>query len=237
MEFTGENILEFEKRFPDDRSCLAYLSDLKWKNGFVCPKCGLTWFTVRKKNFAIDCNRCHHIESPTAGTIFHRLRFGQRKAFGIMFEMTATIKDISASQAAGRYGISRTTARAFMQKVRSAMQSSKKYPIGGDVQVDEFVFGGKKTLKQGRSKDSIKKTIGGAVEPSEKSQIKQVSFNKIDNYSSKSISSIFENHISMDAHGMTDKWTGYASLSKRYKFEQKYSEKGGRMKQMHTFIR
>ncbi|NCC74502.1 MAG: IS1595 family transposase [Sphingobacteriia bacterium] len=135
------------------------------------------------------------MESPTAGTIFHSLRFGQRKAFGIMFEMTATTKGISASQAARRYGISRTTARAFMQRVRSTMQSSKKYPIVGDVQVDEFVFGGKETLKQGRSKDSKKKTIVGAVEPSEKSQVKRIYFNKIDNYSSKSLSSIFENPL------------------------------------------
>jgi transposase-like protein len=236
MEFTGENIFEFEKQFPDDRSCLAYLSGLKWTNGFVCTKCGHTKFTIRKKNFARDCNRCHHIESPTAGTIFHGLRFGQRKAFGIMFEMTATTKGISASQAARRYGISRTTAWAFMQRVRSAMQSSKKYPIVGDVQVDEFVFGGKETLKQGRSRDSKKKKIVGAVELSEKGKVKRVYFNKIDDYSSKSLSCIFEKHISIDAHVLTDKWTGYSPLSKRYKIEQKYSEKGGSMKQMHTVI-
>jgi hypothetical protein len=192
MEFTGENIFEFEKQFPDDRSCLAYLSGLKWTNGFVCNKSGHTKFTIRKKNFARDCNRCHHIESPTAGTIFHGLRFGQRKAFGIMFEMTATTKGISASQAARRYGISRTTAWAFMQRVRSAMQSSKKYPIVGDVQVDEFVFGGKETLKQGRSRDSKKKKIVGAVELSEKGKVKRVYFNKIDDYSSKSLSCIFD---------------------------------------------
>jgi transposase-like protein len=236
MEFTGENIFEFEKQFPDDRSCLAYLSGLKWTNGFVCNKSGHTKFTIRKKNFARDCNRCHHIESPTAGTIFHGLRFGQRKAFGIMFEMTATTKGISASQAARRYGISRTTAWAFMQRVRSAMQSSKKYPIVGDVQVDEFVFGGKETLKQGRSRDSKKKKIVGAVELSEKGKVKRVYFNKIDDYSSKSLSCIFEKHISIDAHVLTDKWTGYSPLSKRYKIEQKYSEKGGSMKQMHTVI-
>lgn len=236
MEFTGENILEFEKRFPDDRSCLAYLSGLKRTNGFVCTKCRHTKFTIPKKNFARDCYRCHHIESPTAGTIFHGLRFGQRKAFGIMFEMTATTKGISASQAARRYGISRTTAWAFMQRVRSAMQSSKKYPIVGDVQVNESVFGGKETLKQGRSNDSKKKKIVGAVELSEKGKVKRVYFNKIDDYSSKSLSCIFEKHISIDAHVLTDKWTGYAPLSKRYKIEQKYSEKGGSMKQMHTVI-
>lgn len=236
MEFTGENILEFVKRFPDYRSCLAYLSGLKRTNGFVCTNCRHTKFTIRKKNFARDCNRYHHIESTTDGTIFHGLRFGQRKAFGIMFEMTATTKGISASQAARRYGISRTTAWAFMQRVRSAMQSSKKYPIVGDVQVDEFVLGGKETLKQGRSKDSKKKKIVGAVELSEKGKVKRVYFNKIDDYSSKSLSCIFEKHISIDAHVLTNKWTGYAPLSKRYKIEQKYSEKGGSMKQMHTVI-
>jgi hypothetical protein len=130
---------------------------LKWVEGFICTNCGHTKFTVRKANLARDCNRCHHIESPTAGTIFHKLRFGLRKAFGIIFEMSATTKGLSSSQVAKRYGISRTTAWAFMHRVRTSMQSSKKFPIVGDVQVDEFVFGGKESLKQGRSKDVKRK--------------------------------------------------------------------------------
>lgn len=97
MKFTGENIIEFTDRFKDDKSCLAYLSDLKWSEGFACKKCGHTKITIRKKNLARDCNRCQHVESPTAGTMFHRLRFGIRKAFGIIFEMSATSKGLSAS--------------------------------------------------------------------------------------------------------------------------------------------
>lgn len=236
MKFIGENILEFAKRFPDDKSCLAYLADLKWSDGYVCTNCCHTKFTIRKKNYARDCNRCHHIESPTAGTIFHRLRFGARKAFGIIFEMSATTKGISASQIAKRYGISRTTAWAFMQRVRFAMQSSKKHPVVGNVQVDEFVIGGKENLKQGRSQDSKKKKVVGAVELSEKGKVKRVYFSKIVDYSSRSLSCIFEKHISQEAYVLTDKWTGYAPLAKRYKIEQKYSDNGYSMKQMHTII-
>jgi len=44
-----------------------------------------------------------------------------------------------------------------MHKIRKAMESSGNHPIDGEVQVDEFVFGGKETLKQGRSNDSKKK--------------------------------------------------------------------------------
>lgn len=236
MKFKGENIFEFTDRFSNDLTCLAYLSELKWSNGYSCKKCGHTKFTVRKKNLARDCNRCHHIESPTAGTLFHRVRFGVRKAFGIVFEMSATTKGLSASQVAKRYGISRTTAWSFMHKVRKAMKSSKKQPIEGDVQVDEFVFGGKESLKQGRSKDSKKKKLVGAVELNEKGKVKRVYFQKINDYSSKSLSSIFDDHISLKAHVLTDKWTGYVPISKRFNIEQKYSDKGGSMKQMHTII-
>lgn len=236
MKFEGENILKFTNMFPDDRSCLAYLSKQKWADGFICKKCGHVKFTVRKKNLARDCNRCHHVESPTAGTLLHRVRFGVRKAFGIVFEMSATTKGLSSSQVARRYGISRTTAWTFMHKVRSAMKSNKAHPLNGDVQVDEFVFGGKESLKQGRSTDSKKKKIVGAVELTVEGKVKRAYFNKIADYSSKSLSSIFDNHISEEAHVLTDKWTGYVPISKRFDIEQKYSDKGGSMKQMHTII-
>ena len=236
MKYEGENILEFTEMFPDDQSCLVYLSEQKWSNGYKCKKCGHTKYTVRKKNFARDCNRCHHVESPTAGTLFHRVRFGVRKAFGIVFEMSATTKGISASQIAKRYGISRTTAWTFMHKVRNAMKSSKTQPLKGDVQVDEFVYGGKESLKQGRSTDSKKKKIIGAVELTDKGKVKRAYFNKIGDYSSKSLSKIFDNHISQEAHILTDKWTGYIPISKRFNIEQRKSNKGSSMKQMHTII-
>ena len=236
MKFIGENIIEFSQRFPDDRSCLEYLSEIKWSEGYKCTKCGHTKHTVRKKNLARDCNRCHHIESPTANTLFHRIRFGLQKAFMIVFEMSATTKSLSSSQMAKRYGITRQTAWTFSHKVRIAMQSSGQYPMTGDVQVDEFVFGGKESLKQGRSKNTKKKKIIGAVELTDEGKVKRVYFNKLEDYSSKSLQIIFDNHISKEAQVKTDKWTGYIPLAENYNIEQKYSDKGASMKQMHTII-
>ena len=236
MKFIGENIVEFMDHFPDDLSCQSYLAEIKWADGFECAKCGHTKFTIRKKNFAHDCNRCHHVESPTAGTLFHRVRFGLRKAFGIVFEMSATTKGLSSSQLAKRYTISRTTAWTFTHKVRKAMQSSKLQPIIGDVQVDEFVYGGKESLKQGRSSDSKKKKLIGAVELTEEGKVKRTYFKKIEDYSSKSLKVIFDDHISKRANVLTDKWTGYKPIAKEYNINQKYSDKGGSMKQMHTII-
>jgi DNA-binding transcriptional regulator GbsR (MarR family) len=67
------------------------------------------------------------------------------------------------------------------------------------------VFGGKEDLKQGRSTDVKKKKIVDAVELSDTEGIKRVYFETIKDYSSQSLESIFEKHISTPAKVQTDK--------------------------------
>ena len=31
---------EFQRLFPDDAACAAYLEKARWGDGFVCPHCG-----------------------------------------------------------------------------------------------------------------------------------------------------------------------------------------------------
>ena len=42
--FESFTIFEFQEQFPDDKSCMDYLSNIKWAAGYVCPKCGNTKF-------------------------------------------------------------------------------------------------------------------------------------------------------------------------------------------------
>lgn len=234
--FEGENIIEFQKKFHNNDACQSYLADIKATKVFQCKKCGNTKFSIRTKGHGRECHLCHHVESPTANTLFHKVKFGLQKAFMIVFEMTATTKGLSASQVAKRYSITRKTAWYFMQKVRLAMASSNSFPIEDIVQVDEFVFGGVETLKQGRSKDSNKKKLIAAVELTNTGKVKRAYFQKIDDYSAKSIRQIFDTHISKTAQVYTDKWTGYKPLGKEFNIIQKYSDKGNNMKQIHTVI-
>ena len=130
----------------------------KWEDGYCCRKCGHKKYQVRK-DFSRTCNICGDTESPTAGTLFHRLKFGLRKAFFICFEMTTATKGLSASQVARRYEISRQTAHYFMQKVREAMKSSESHKMNDRVQVDEFTIGGKEEysfrINRSQNKDTI----------------------------------------------------------------------------------
>ena len=92
-KFEGQNILDFMETFPDDDACKAYLANLKWQDGFKCSKCGHTKGCLRGDH-GYFCYSCHHVESATAGTLFHKVKFGVRKAFCIAFEMATLSKGI-----------------------------------------------------------------------------------------------------------------------------------------------
>lgn len=233
--FKGTNILNFIKELPNDEACKAYLSKIKWLDGFKCSKCGGEK-GCEKAGYNYHCYACNHVESATANTLFHKVKFGLQNAFLIVFEMTTNTKSMSSVQIAKRYGISQTTAWFFMQKVRVAMKSSQKYPLSNIVHVDEFVVGGKEDGKQGRSYDTKKAKAVIAVELTDKNKVKRVYVKSIDDYSAKSLTPIFEEHINTSAQVFTDKWKGYIPLKKQYNIEQKESKKGSNFKEIHIVI-
>jgi hypothetical protein len=38
--YNSLSLFDFQQRFTTDNQCLAYLAAEKWKNGYVCSKCG-----------------------------------------------------------------------------------------------------------------------------------------------------------------------------------------------------
>lgn len=116
------------------------------------------------------------------------------------------------------------------------MKSSGRYPMAGNVTVDEFVYVGKEEHRQGRSTDNGKKKIVTTVERGEAGGIQRVYFQRIDNYSSSSLGQIFERHIDRTAQVTTDKWTGYAPLKQAFNITQHKSDKGAPFLEMNTIV-
>jgi len=231
--FKGQNLLEFTARFQTDLDCKKYLSEIKWKKGFKCVKCGHKACQVRK-DFSRTCNICSHTESATANTLFHKVKFGVRKAFFICFEMSTTTKSLSARYTAVRYKVTQNTARLFMHKVREAMESSGKYPMDGIVHVDEFVLGGVEQGKIGRSYHAKRKKAVTAVQLTKKGKVRRMYAMGIEDFSAGSLESIFVNHISKSAQITTDKWKGYKPIAKAYNITQIESNNGLNFKALHT---
>lgn len=233
--FKGQNLLEFSDRFKTDLDCKEYLAGIKWKESFKCVKCNHGAAQVRK-DFSRTCNICGHTESATANTLFHKVKFGVRKAFFICFEMATSTKSLSASYMGVRYGVTEKTARLFMLKVREAMESSRKHPMDGTVHVDEFVIGGVEKGKVGRSYDAKKKKAVTAVQLTKDGKVRRMYAMRIEDFSARSLQYIFVNNISRSAKVVTDKWKGYRPIAKAYDITQIESNKGLNFKALHTMI-
>jgi len=233
--FKGQNLLEFSERFDSEEKCIAYLAHIKWENGFTCVKCGHSASQIRC-NHSRTCNKCSHTQSATANTLFHKVKFGVRKAFFICFEMATTTKSLSASYVGERFGVTQKTARLFMHKVREAMKSSGNHPMDGKVHIDEFVIGGKEEGKVGRSYDSKKKKVVCAVQLTDEGKVKRMYSMKIRNYSAKELKKLFVDHIAEKAMVTTDCWKGYRPLMKDYNITQIKSAGGQNFNALHTMI-
>jgi hypothetical protein len=83
---------------------------------------------------------------------------------------------------AKRYEVSYSRAWLFMYKVIKTLKKIEWHPITATIIIDEFAFGGKENLKQGRSTDSLKNKIVATVELIEDVGIKQVYLQTIEDH-------------------------------------------------------
>ena len=233
----GVNSIRFYKQFPDEDSCYKYIADIKWQGDYFCKKCNHNNFCAGRKPYSRRCTRCKYDESPTSGTMFDKCKFSIHVAFHIVFKIATKKKGMSCLELSHEFDLRQMTCWEFKWKIQKAMCSSLRYPLTGTVHVDEFYVGGYEQGKPGRSLDSEKRLVIVALEILDKAGVGRAYAKVIDNASGEEFKPFFNDHISKEAHVVTDEWTGYLPLKKEYsKLEQKPSEKGQGFPELHIHI-
>ena len=66
-----QSLPEFQRIFPDDAACAAYLEKARWNGGFACPRCGVVAepFRFEARPGVLRCRACRKDASLTAGTV------------------------------------------------------------------------------------------------------------------------------------------------------------------------
>ncbi|GHV70590.1 hypothetical protein FACS189420_2310 [Bacteroidia bacterium] len=141
IKFMGVNSINFYRRFQTDADCYQYLSAIKWEDGYQCKKCGNTTFCRGKQPHSRRCNKCKYDESPTAGTIFDKLKFSLLIAFHIVFKISTKKKGMSSLELSEEFELRQKTCWEFKWKIQQAMASRRQSPLTGEVHVDEFLTG------------------------------------------------------------------------------------------------
>ena len=235
--FKGMDFLEFADRFKSNEDCKAYLAYFKWKDGFQCRKCGSTQTHKSQDPTIRRCKNCYHLESATAGTIFHKLKFDLRKAFAMVFLMSTSSKGSSGYNFSTMFSINKNTAWLFEQKIRRAMESSKQYPLTGKINVDEAVIGGKEFNRPGRGAQHKTPVVIAIEQNANEDGIKRAYAHQIEDYTTNSLKPIFEDHIDKENSEIeTDQWRAYNPLKEEWQISQKSSNGGENFELMHRFI-
>jgi IS1 family transposase len=217
---------QFEKLFPDERACCAYLVARRWPDGVSCPRCGNPnlYDASSYKSFHWQCRACApdgYRFSVIAGTIFENTNKPLRDWYRVIHLMLVSKKGMSALQLYRYMGFgSYKTAWLMCHKVRTAlMQDIDK--LGGIVEVDETFVGG---LAKNRHWDkrgggggtggigSGKTPIVGAV-----SRKGNVVARVVANVQAATLNAFVREAVSHKVSLLcTDQWAGYKRLGKEY---------------------
>jgi transposase-like protein/predicted nucleic-acid-binding Zn-ribbon protein len=235
----GLTIVEFRKRFQTEADCLNYLIELKWGNGFACVKCQCNEFHKGRKWYYRRCKSCGYDESATANTLFHKCKIGLLVAFEIGYRLSVKKKGMSTLELAREFGCQQRSAWLLKAKYQNAMKSSDKYPLGGEVEADEFLVGGFDENEPGRSLESKQLVVLGVQKVKTKKgkiTIGRAYAKVVENASAEQLKPFFETKIHKESNVKTDGWKGYIPLKKDWKIEQVPSEKGKGFPELHIHI-
>ena len=235
FKFSGVNSITFNQRFKSDADCLEYLSLLKWEDGYRCKRCENEGYCAGKRPYNKRCTSCGYDESPTAGTMFDKVKFSLLIAFHIVFKICTKKKGMSSMELSQEFELRQPTCWAFKWKIQQAMQSSKQNTLTGEVHVDEFFIGGPEDQKRGRSKGK-KRLVVVALEKVD-GGVGRAYAQIIEQASAKEFRPFFNDYINKDARIITDKWKGYNPLKKQYtNLQQIPSNDGGNFSDLHIHI-
>lgn len=212
--FESLTIFDFQQQFADDKSCMTYLSNVKWSSGFICPQCSNPKYCNGHKEHIRQCTKCNYLASPTSGTLFHKVKFPLLKAFYIVYYISTNKKGISSTELSRKLGLRQKTCWLFKQKVMQAMKSRGNNKIKGKAEVDETVVGGQEEGVVGR-KNGRKKLIVFAIEKTGRG-VSRLYGKVIKHSSAKELGDFMKENIEPNAIVKTDEWTGYKPLKKDF---------------------
>jgi len=125
---------EFQRLFPDEAACSAYLERARWRDGFLCPHCTAIGEPFRFENrpYVLRCRKCRRNARLTAGTVMEHSHTALNVWFWAAYLIVSQTPGMSAVQFQRQLGLSRyETAFTILHKLRAGMVRPDQDRLGG----------------------------------------------------------------------------------------------------------
>jgi transposase-like protein len=212
-------------QFQDADSARAYLENVRWPDGPVCPHCGsVEAYRLKAKEGSktgarpglCKCKACRKQFSVTVGTVFESSRIPLNKWLLAVYLLCSSKKGFSAHQLHRSVDVTYKTAWFMMHRIREAMKDGGPLvPMGGAgkvVEADETYWGNSRTkgIKKGRGGNHKEKVLalverGGGVR----------SFH-VASVTAATLRPILREQVSADTRLVTDEYGAYRGAHKEF---------------------
>ena len=211
MNIYPANLSELMDMFPNEESCLEYLSLIRWPNGYSCIRCNSKdVFKVSRGLYR--CRECKYDGSVISNTLFQNTHKPLRLWFQVIWYIVNQKNGVSALGLQKALGLgSYHTAWEWLHKLRRAMVRPNRDKLSGLVEVNEAFIGGGRTGKRGRG--STGKSLVLIAAERRNTGIGRIRLSLIKNVSNSVLLNAIEKMILAGSQICTDGLNSYRGLN------------------------
>src|SRR6202167_1240730 len=143
---TPRTLQEAIQYFTDFENCRQFMVAMRWPDGKVrCPKCDSEKVTYLAKAVLLKCSGDHPKPkfSLKVGTVFEDSPIPLEKWLPAVWMLVNDKNGISSWELHRALGVTQKSAWFMLQRIRVAMKDEHGGKLGGEVEVDESMIGGK----------------------------------------------------------------------------------------------
>lgn len=225
---------EYRSRFATEADCREYLFQIRFPEGFVCPKCGCTEYYPIRTRHICQCKNCRKQTSVTAGTVMHRTHLPLTVWFWAIYLCATDKRGISAVALSGQLCISYESAWYLLKRIRSAIgDRDQNYQLSGLVEMDEAYLGGPRHGgKRGRGTEQPKMAV--AMSKTKSGKPLYLHLQMIPDVKTTTLQSFVDTHLKPGATVECDGYQSYHGLKNVECTAKKFTT--GDLKWLHTAI-
>lgn len=223
------NLNDLAKSYSNEDDARAFLEKQRWRNGTVCPHCGVVGEAYQLHGKAESknpvrpgvwkCKGCRKQFTVKVGTIFEDSHIPLATWLKAIHLLCASKKGMSAHQLHRMLGVTYKSAWFMAHRIRYAMSQEpllgKLSKLKGTVEVDETYVGGKQRRGPRGHEIPVKSNKAPVVALVERGGNVR-SFHHQQAVTGRNLKQIIRENVAPESHIMTDEFGAYRGLKKEF---------------------